>query len=455
MATPAERPVRGWGYAVPGKGGAGRPAPYMDPRSGKVSLYGGSSTAVSEADAVSVKLLTICLESKWNRQSRILDLTGLKNEDEIAELSPNLNSEKFCRTLAQTIAEGRSWAKSVDSISLADNAIYTLKHIAQAFLEKDIRIQNLCLTGNDIGELCECDWLIKFRLREVMLSGNPIAYKGDEYHQYVVRKLRSIELLDGVSVTEWRKSLPKPKLPEPLDSCISGETANLVIKFLTLYFEYVDSGKHERLVDAYDYESFLTVTMEPTETVYTNAKTKTYHANLYFKNHNLLEQTCSRAPAKYTYGGRTATVEFIRKELYGELKTKHDVTRFKADAITMYGSIIVNIHGTMYYQVNGDRDRTPFSKCFDRIIVLKPNQVGTEWPARIINDMITFRAKQDAPMLMPNNNMMNKLSKATGLNDTFCGILLKESSGNYEQALALFNENQAKGLIPPDAFKKA
>ena len=47
--------------------------------------------------------------------------------------------------------------------------------------------------------------------------------KGDEYHKYVVKKLRTIELLDSVSVREWRKEL-LIKLPEPQDCCIPDDS---------------------------------------------------------------------------------------------------------------------------------------------------------------------------------------------------------------------------------------
>lgn len=57
-------------------------------------------------------------------------------------------------------------------------------------------------------DLSEIDELLDLKLREILLSGNPVAGLGDKYHRYVVKKLRTIELLDSVSVQEWRKEVP-------------------------------------------------------------------------------------------------------------------------------------------------------------------------------------------------------------------------------------------------------
>ncbi len=119
----------------------------------------------------------------------------------------NLNSSNFCDKLAQTIAKGEAWAKSLNSINLSENGIYTLKNLGQALKFHDVRLQNLALNNNKVKELCEVDWLLELKLREVLFIGNPIAGLGDAYHRYLVKKLRTIELLDTVSVKEWRQEV--------------------------------------------------------------------------------------------------------------------------------------------------------------------------------------------------------------------------------------------------------
>ena len=71
------------------------------------------------------------------------------------------------------------------------------------------------------------DYLLDMRLREVLLKGNPIEQQGDSYHKYVVKKLRTVELLDQVSVKEWRKEVcaahPKSVL-RPSCHCFTSPT---------------------------------------------------------------------------------------------------------------------------------------------------------------------------------------------------------------------------------------
>jgi hypothetical protein len=120
----------------------------------------------------------------------------------------------------------------------------------------------------------------------------------------------------------------------------------------------------------------------------------------------------------------------------------------------MGATVVATIHGIFHYTVEGDT-KTQFSSCFDRVFVLRPNKTGTEWPARIANDMVIFREAQETPMLLPDIDLKLKLMLATGLNETFAALLLKESGNSYDHALLLFNQNKAQGTIPADAFAVA
>ena len=47
-------------------------------------------------------------------------------------------------------------------------------HVSRAFVNKDVRIQNLALANNDIADSAEVDWLVPLKLRELLLHDNPI-----------------------------------------------------------------------------------------------------------------------------------------------------------------------------------------------------------------------------------------------------------------------------------------
>jgi|UniRef100_A0A7S4FY41 hypothetical protein len=410
----------------------------------------GSDEKRNQFDKVTLKLLNLYLEKMWNPTTRMLDLSGMIKASELAELSPNLNNYIFCSKLARSIADGKPWAQALDSVNLSGCKIYTLKHLAQAFVNKDVRIQNLALANNDIADSAEVDWLVPLKLRELLLHDNPIVKKGDEYHKYVVKKLRTIELLDSVSVREWRKEL-LIKLPEPQDCCIPDDSRELLFQMLRMYFAAVDNQDYDGLLDAYGKDSWLSLVCEPSTKVYKGPAAAYHDKLMQQKNHNIRIREIRKKPAKAAYKGRPAIMEVLTKDIYGKVKTEHDVSTFKADAAAMGDMVFATVHGSYKYTVAGDS--VVYKKSFDRIFVLRPNKTGTQWPARIANDQITLRVHQDTPIIMPAPDMKAQLMATTGLNAAFATLLLKETGGVYDAAVTLFNQNKEKGTIPPDAFQ--
>lgn len=434
-----------------------RPATYrFDPKSRPVGSSDRINTTLIQFERQAAKALGTYLEKMWNPSTRMLDLSDMKMNRDITELVPNLNNLSFCVKLAQAIADGRGWASSLDSINFANNGIYTLQHLCTALLDKSIRVVNLCLTGNKLTELHEIDHLIRFNLREVMLSDNPIAKQGSEYHRYIVKHMRTIELLDTVSVKDWRKQI-LPKLPDPKDQCMAdADNTRVIEQFCCMYFKYIDEAKFENLIDAYDNSAFFShVVTKSVE--HSNTGAKTYFSNLHYRNHNLMDMYNRKNPTRFLYKGRTAILDFLQKELYAKVTVKHDVTKFKVDAVTMGAAIFCTVHGVASYTFRDDA--CVYTRNFDRTFVLKPNKAGTEWPARIANETLMTRLLEDQPILASEDgpqlatDVAAQLVAATGLTDAFVNLLLKESGGNYDAALALFNTNKAQGAIPRDAFK--
>jgi len=450
-------------------------------------------------DKLTLKLLNLYCEKRWNGQSGMLDLSGLAKAEDLAELTCNLNTTNFCEKLAGIIAKGEVWAKSLNSLNLSDNNITNLRNICQALAHHDVRVQNLCLSGNRVKELEEIDFLVDLKLREVMLSGNPIAGLGDKYHRYVVKKLKSIELLDTVSVKDWRSQL-LPSLPEPRDSCLSDENTAVVTQFCQRYFAAVDRADFDSLLDAYAPSCLFSLVAEKSVRIH-QGPAKTYHSNLLLRSHNVKHHYTQKNPCKWVYHGRSPIIECFRNILYGNIKTRHEVTGLKADAITMGDMLVVSVHGRMTYIVQGDT--TEYVRCFDRVFFLHPNKAGTEWPARVANDALNIRAAQDSPVLIgttsstaptpspstapplifgmappappfgqphqspmpmgapmavpvpvPIPDVRTQLQQQTGLSDAFVGLLLAEAHNDPVRALQMFTQNQALGLIPAEAFQR-
>lgn len=56
-----------------------------------------------------------------------------------------------------------------------------------------------------------------------------------------------------------------PTLPEPRDSSLTEENANLVFQLCRLYFAAVDQGNFDALIDAYDKKCIFTHVSEPSQ----------------------------------------------------------------------------------------------------------------------------------------------------------------------------------------------
>jgi len=431
-----------------GGGGGGRSPPRGFGRSPPRNV-------LPTTDKLTIKLLLLYMQRKWDPNTRMLDLSGLRDTEDISEVQPNINNRMFCLRLAECIAKGKEWAQALDSINLGSNRIHTLRHISEAFQKWEVRVQNLALADNRISDFEEIDHLAPLRLREIILLNNPVAKQGNTYHKYVVKRLKTVQLLDMVAVTDWRRQM-LPKMPEPADSSVPPESQILIMRMLQMYYSALDRTDWDTVMDAYDKECFFSFAAETTTKMYYGF-VRRYHDSMQTeKNHNLRLTGVQRAPAKGVYRGRSPILDFLKRHLFYKIRPKHDINKFKMDAITMGDVLIVTIHGSYSYHVGDDENE--FRKSFERVWILRPNRTGSEWPARISNDQLTWRTYQDQPIVMPRHappvmDVKAQLMAATRLNAAFADLLLKEASGQLEAALALFKANQAVGAIPPQAFQ--
>eukprot|EP01012_Entosiphon_sulcatum_P008153 TRINITY_DN1431_c0_g1_i1.p1 TRINITY_DN1431_c0_g1~~TRINITY_DN1431_c0_g1_i1.p1 ORF type:complete len:458 (+),score=66.98 TRINITY_DN1431_c0_g1_i1:403-1776(+) len=449
------------------RGGGGRGGQGGHPGRGKASPYsrgnrggqGGKQWSVDQGgprnnkvDGLTHNLLKLYMEKNWNGQAKALNLANVAESPDLKEVSPDFNKPLFCQKVCKIIAETEEFAKNLESINLAGNKIYTLKHFCSAIQSHQIPLQNLCLSNNAIKDLVEVDNLVECRLREVMLDGNPIASKGDEYHRYVVKKLKSIQLLDTVDVRSWRKDL-LPKLPDTRDSfSMVPEQGHLVIEFCRRFFGCIDQGDFSSLSDAYINDAIFSYTMERITSIAptTHGKGNAYHSRLFQAQHNLRTKRSDTANIKCK---RDVVIGAMR-QFYGVdhgWKCAHNVDELKIDCFPLNDTILCTVHGSYKYFCS-DAPQTEYKKCFDRTFLLTKNEANTGWPARIANDMVNLRAIQGSPILMPPENPFAQVKRQTGMNDNFVARLLEQTGNDVERALAVFFDNQSKGAIPPEAF---
>ena len=123
----------------------------------------------------------------------------------------------------------------------------------------------------------QLDWLAPLRLRGLTLQGNPVAASGEEHQRHVVRKLRSVEHLDGVSMSALRQRL-MPPLPDT-KACIMMPPGieGPVRETLRRYYHCIDSKDMEELLDAYEKHCMFTFVSETTVKECTHPGTTAYH----------------------------------------------------------------------------------------------------------------------------------------------------------------------------------
>lgn len=444
---------RGHGAAL-GNQGRGKSGPYARPNQQQPKRWNiEQQSPRNKVDGLTHRLLKLYMEKNWNPQAKALNLANLIESPDLSDMVPDFNKNMFCQKLCKIITETEEFAKNLESINLAGNKIYTLRHFCSAMQAYQLPLQNLCLSNNIIKELGEVDHLAEVKLREVMLDGNPVASRGDEYHRYVVKKLKTIQLLDGVDVRAWRKEL-LPKLPEVADSfCPQQEHGALIMAFCQRYYKCVDEGDLSSLSDAYTNDAIFSYTLERDPVPSQNhGKANAYHSGLFHKSHNL--KTKRNADNTANVKCKRDLVITSLRQLYGldhGWKMSHAVEQFKLDAFPLNDTILCTIHGSYKYWCP-DATQIEFKKCFDRTFLLVPNTANTGWPARIANDMLSLRANQVTPIVLPAEDLHTQVKRATGMNDMFVAKLLEQANNNIEFALSLFNENKSQGKIPPEAF---
>jgi len=260
-------------------------------------------------------------------------------------------------------------------------------HTLQAFyhLPKYIStVANLSFDGNVITKFEELDSLKEIKLREIVLSNNPLKQTIDEtkYRSEVLRRFPNLKYLDGKKV----EPLVSFGLPSYMSGSLppikgnlfdSSQTQSLVETFLKKYFEMYDAEKRSDLVEAYTDNSYFSL----------SASSDTPHAYK-SKSRNLLYLKDAARKKMLLHVGKINIVHFLSSLP----QTRHEFTDVRVDSFVMKDIsttpiLYINIHGSF-------REATSTtSLSYNRTFLLSPVQPNSSsaihgWPAVVLNDQL-------------------------------------------------------------------
>lgn len=275
----------------------------------------------------------------------------------------------------------------VETISFANNEISTLQGFKD-FWQAELPIVNLSFESNKIAEISEIDHLKNLKLKELVLTGNPLLATLDShsYQSQILTRFPNLKLLDTQEIKpliqfNGPSSIPRPQeFPAYFDSEINRIFAtNFVERFLSLW-----DNKREDLLQLYSDRSFFSLTCAA-DTILTTKPVPNHSIQRYVPYcHNLLRLKDVDKRETLIYQGG---INIINSMLQLPASNHKSFTIIEAFAQTQ-NVLSVYLQGT-FIECDSGTERS-----FVRLLLLTtadPKATQTGWLAVITNDMLHLR----------------------------------------------------------------
>jgi nuclear RNA export factor len=351
--------------------------------------------------------ITVFLASRFLKEAKILNLSGLANDPVLTEMGlfGNTSTEsKFIPAVMKvwemnfgTPQEGR---RAVESISLANNNLANISlvtSLSQTFPD----LKNLDLSNNTFKDAQSLvGWRWKFRKLEFLdLTGSPFS-SDPGFKDTMLKWYPRLKTLNNMQVRTDEEILSQQKAPIPVQPAYFQDDSQIAENFVKAFFANYDNDRDSLLSMVYDQHSTFSLNVNPLAPRGTQQDHTAGWDQYIKKSRNLLKISHLPARMSRTYTG----IDKIR-ELWNTLpKTKHpDLTLHPeewliechptpglpdpADQIPGgVGGLVITIHGK-FEEAGGSQVET---RSFDRTFILGPGAVPGG--IRVLNDMLTLRA---------------------------------------------------------------
>jgi nuclear RNA export factor len=474
----------------------------------KIERIGGEADASASSRTEKTRdLLKGVLERRYNIESKFLDLSTLRQDEQLKEQSifdTKTTAGKFfpamMRVLEGAFESSKDKDEAVLSVSLADNELTDLT--AMSSLSQTLpKLKNLDLSNNKFEKLSQLSlWKKRFLLLEhLILTGNPIEQSEPDYAKSIIAWYPNLRNLNGIQVRSEEDIANRSKTPDipfPIRSPAFQDEGGIAEGFVRTFIAGFDTDRPALTALYYDEQSDFSYSVntaaprDPTST----EQTEKQEWGDYIKNsRNLKKITQLPARQNRMFRGPQAI-----SEVFASLpKTKHadlatEAKKYMIEAHIQPGvpdpsggsqsgvdGFFVSIHGE-FDEMDGATGQPKKKRSFDRTFILGP---GGSSGVRIVNDILTVRAYGGAQAFDPDNfegwngpaaaaplpdgvpqlpaglsvemaeQMCIELQKQTRMTIGYAKECLEQVNWDFATSLQAFES--VKANLPPDAFVAA
>ncbi|KAI9280134.1 hypothetical protein BC943DRAFT_147254 [Umbelopsis sp. AD052] len=430
-----------------------------------------------------VDVLRHFLSRRWNADTKFLNLEAiaddailqdagiepLKKDDSnnVGSALMKLAGEMFPEVI--TISFARNQLEKLKPFSLLAKFIPNVQHIS--FQQNNINnVNQLSVLSGGGGKLAQ--------LKELILTENPFREKlllkdatGTTYTSEVVKLFPFLQILDGVMIhnEKQQQDLPIPCLEGFTDS---DPTRALSEAFVETFFKAFDSNR-TLCGMMYDIDAVFSVTTNmklATSKAMTKQERQAMKKNAVGTWESFHHKATS---AKTTLKNICCGPPMISEVLPRLPTTKHNLNRKELLVDAFMIGAIPGFANALQLSIHGDfTSEQPIKKTysFDRTLLIAPSPPGStaqmlEIPFIILNDQLCVRdySNPDRWRLQTltrsiiqgdvKQQMVAEVQKMTGLKLEFATQCLEENGWDVQQAFASYQQLQASGTIPAEAYQ--
>ena len=382
----------------------------------KITRVGGGGDDASKKQTEDTKaMLRGVLESRYNFETKILDLSALGEDPVLKDVFKEANNTSKVFPALMVVLEKSfdttdELNAAITSVSLANNGLADLSMVSSLSLTLK-KLHNLDLSNNKFEKLSSLHlWKNRLlQLQHLIVSGNPLEQNEPDYPQEIIQWYPQLRMLNNVQVRTEEEIASKAKgtaLPFPIRTALFQDEGGIAETFVRTFFTGFDTNR-SRLAELYYDEqsdfSFAVNTGAPRDPDAT-AHTEKQEWGEYIKNsRNLKKITHVNARQNRQFRGPKAVADAFATMP----KTKHPSLEAEARKWMIEAHIqpsvpdptgqsaggvdgfMISVHGE-FEEVDVATGRGSQKKrSFDRIFIIGP---GGPSGVRIVNDMLTIRA---------------------------------------------------------------
>lgn len=302
--------------------------------------------------------------------------------------SIDFNSKRFAILLESILAVS---CPDVITLVLDNNKISKLAAVAYIAHNNRLKIVNLSLDSNQLSDFNELNNLKDMKLRELVLSNNPLSAPGTNatYHLEVVRRLPDLYMLDLHQLKQEDNHPPALLPPMPENYFDNPQLQTFAFGFLQKYYDAYDNNR-DALVGAYSEQSYFSLSHIPTSQPQQGRDRFSFRGDK-FGAYSQLDRNIN---ATKTTEKLISTLKTGPTHIVGTIldlpQTKHDYSSFSLDCfVANIGCEIINISAHGNFTEVGKKKRS-----FSRVFVLTrapENSKHEGWPFVITNDQLYIR----------------------------------------------------------------